>query len=450
MQRLKEVLQHIFAIPELRRRILFTLGLLVVFRLGIFIPIPGIDLTVLDAIREQFRQASSQAAGQFFGFLNIFSGGAFEQFSLFGLGIMPYISASIIFQLLIKAVPTLEALAKEGPSGYRKINQYTRYSTIPIALFQGWFMIKFMEGQRVPTGALVSHPSFLPPWSFELPALAGLTAGSLFVMWLGEQISEYGIGNGASLIIMAGIIDGMPDAVQRVYIGIRTGNQNFFNVLVLVATYVGVVVAIVFMTQAQRRIPVQYPRHVRGGRMVGGLRHYLPLSVNQAGVMPVIFASSLMAVPQMIAQAAGSRTLQTIFGGSPGFWFSVMYVGLVVFFTYFWTALFFQPREMANQLKEHGSFVPGIRPGTNTEEYLEYVMSRVTLAGACFLSLVALMPNLISAWLRMDEAVTRFLGGTGILIVVGVGLDLMRKVESHLLMRQYEGFLKKGRIRGRR
>ncbi|MDQ7780322.1 MAG: preprotein translocase subunit SecY [Planctomycetota bacterium] len=433
MSRIRETIRNIFMIPELRRRILVTLGLLAIFRLGAFIPLPGISI---EALRDLMK---NMEGAQLFGFLKVFSGGALEKMSIFALGIMPYISASIIFQLLVKVIPRLEAIAKEGPSGHRKISQYTRIVTLPICFIQGMFIIGYLKRNNI-----VLDPTF---WGFDLSAICALTAGTMFVMWLGEQISEHGLGNGSSLIIMAGIIADMPGAVADFW-----SNRDVFGVdklIFLIVLFVGMVVAVVVATQAQRRIAVQHAKHTRGRRVYGGARHYLPLKVNQAGVMPVIFASSLMVVPITIEGWVRSRTSDVIFSGH-GFWYSLVYVGLVFFFSYFWTALFFQPSEMANQLKEHGSFVPGIRPGKNTAEYLERVMNRVTLVGAAFIAAIALMPDLISYEFGVARYITRFMGGTGILIVVGVGLDMMQKVESHLVMRQYDGFLKKGHIRGRR
>lgn len=444
MERFKEVIRNIFSIPELRRRILITLALLAVFRLGSFIPLPGLDVK---AISDWIQGLEAGMGQQMFGLINIFSGGAMSQMSLFSLGIMPYISASIIFQLLVKVIPSLEAITKEGPSGYRKIAQYTRYATVAICIVQSFFVLNWLSGAGGMLGegsrSVVQNPG---AW-FMFMGMLSLCAGTMFVMWLGEQISEYGVGNGSSLIIMAGIVDGMP----RAAVALVKADVGIDKIIVLTAIYVAVVISIVLTTQAQRRIPIQHAKHTRGRRVFGGQRNYLPLRVNQAGVMPVIFASSIMVLPQMIANAIGWQPLKDAFSHQ-GFIFSLVYIGLVIFFTYFWTALFFQPNEMSNNLKEHGSFVPGIRPGKHTAEYLEYIMNRIALVGACYLCLVALMPDIVAAAMggAVQRNVTRFLGGTGILIVVGVGLDMMQKIESHLLMRSYEGFMKKGRVRGRR
>lgn len=445
MSRIKEVVTNIFMIPELRRRILFTLAMLCVFRLGYFIYIPGLNIDVL----RNWMKTMEESGGRIFGILSIFSGGALVRFSIFSLGIMPYITASIMFSLLVKVVPSLEALSKEGPAGYRKISQYTRLATLPICIFWSFSSVLWLQSRSFGGGeSAVLNPGF---WSFGLIAICCLTAGAIFLMWLGEQITEFGIGNGASIIIMAGIIDRMPDAILRIIVDVKNGQIGLLQPVLLALLYVGVVVSIVYTTQAQRRIPVQYAKHIRGQRVYGGQRHYLPLRVNQAGVMPVIFAVTLMALPELIANLSGWEMLKDIFSrGTIGFWYATCYIGLIFFFTYFWTALYFRPVEMADHLKEWGSFVPGIRPGRDTAEYLEKVMNRIALVGGAFLSLIALMPTIVSELLKVDRYVTSFLGGTGILIVVSVGLDLMQKIESQLLIREYEGFISKGRIRGRR
>lgn len=444
MNKIKEVLVNIFTIPELRKRVLFTFGMLVVFRIGYFISLPGVDRTAIDNLMKEL----SEGVGRLFGFMSLFSGGSVTELSIFSLGIMPYITASIIFSLLVKVVPQLEALSKEGPAGHRKISQYTRLLTLPISIFWAIFSVAYLQSASVGGQPIVMNPGFL---TFTLPALLALTAGALFVMWLGEQITEYGIGNGASIIIMTGIIARMPQAIYAMFQGTQTGEVRAEVPYLIILIYIGVIVAIVFMTQAQRRIPVQYSKHIRGRQMFGGQRHFLPLRINQAGVMPVIFAVTLMAFPDMIGRILHSDLLMRVFSrGESGFWFVVIYVALIYFFTYFWTALYFRPVEMAENLKEWGSFVPGIRPGYDTAIYLERIMNRIALVGATFLTLIALLPNMASYALGVETYVTSFLGGTGILIVVGVGLDLTQKIESQLLIREYDGFLKKGRVRGRR
>jgi len=433
-------------VPELRRRILFTFALLIVFRLGYFITIPGIDKNIL----AQWMKQLAQDAGRLYGFVSLFSGGSVSQLSIFSLGIMPYITASIILSLLVKVLPQLEALSKEGPSGHRKISQYTRLLTLPICIFWAFWTVMYLQSNQgsIDGQSLVANPGF---WSFGLTAMLALTAGALFVMWLGEQITEFGIGNGASLIIMTGIISRMPDAIIEMVRDVSNGQITSDRPILIILIYIAVIVAIVYMTQAQRRIPVQYSKHIRGRQMFGGQRHFLPLRINQAGVMPVIFASTLMAFPDMMGRVLKSDLLVNVFSrGEAGFIYSLLYVGLIIFFTYFWTALYFRPVEMAENLKEWGSFVPGIRPGYDTAIYLERIMNRICLVGAVFLIMIALLPNMASYALGVDRYVTTFLGGTGILIVVGVGLDLMQKIESQLLVREYDGFLKKGRVRGRR
>lgn len=443
MQRVKQVITNIFMVPELRRRILITAALLAVFRLGYFIPLPGIDIGVLRTWMAQIEES----AGRIYGFINLFSGGAATQLSIFSLGIMPYITASIMFSLLVKVVPKLEALSKEGPAGYRKISQYTRWATLPICIFWSFWSVLALQGQSIAGQPLVAYPGF----SFAIMTIVALTAGAMFIMWLGEQITEFGIGNGASIIIMAGIIARMPTALFEMYRGVVNGEITVDKPLLLIVIYILVIWGVVVTTQAQRRIPVQYAKHIRGRMVYGGQRHYLPLRVNQAGVMPVIFAATLMVLPDILARVTRSEILQHVFSRSEsGFWYSICFLGLIFFFSYFWTALYFKPVEMAEQLKESGSFVPGIRPGRDTAIYLEYVMNRVTLVGAAFLGLIALMPNIVSYGLGVNQYVASFLGGTGVLIIVGVGLDMMQKIESHLLIREYEGFTKKGRIRGRR
>jgi len=447
MQRIKEVIVNIFMVPELRKRILLTFGMLVVFRLGYIITVPGIDKKVLADWMKQM----SQDVGRLYGFISLFSGGSVANLSIFSLGIMPYITASIIFSLLVKVIPKLEALSKEGPSGYRKISQYTRLATLPICIFWSYFTVLLLQSpsSSINGQLLVANPGF---WSFGLTTMLSLTAGALFVMWLGEQITEFGIGNGASIIIMTGIIARMPQAVGEMIQGVQSGSISSDKPILILLIYIAVIVAIVYMTQAQRRIPVQYSKHIRGRQMFGGQRHFLPLRINQAGVMPVIFAATLMAFPDMLGKVVfKSDLLKHMFSrGEAGFWYCLFYIGLIYFFTYFWTALYFRPVEMADNLKESGSFVPGIRPGYDTAIYLEKIMNRIAIVGATFLTLVALLPNMASYALGVDRYVTSFLGGTGILIVVGVGLDLTQKIESQLLIREYDGFLKKGRIRGRR
>ncbi len=443
--------QNIFKIPELRTRIFWTFGLLFVFRLGAHIPLPGINPIAID----QFRTQASDALGGVWGFMQVFSGGALGNLALFSLGIMPYITASIIMQLMTKVYPALEEIAKEGPSGQRKIQQYTRYAAVPICMIQGFFAAKQLAGVSVGQIAANQTPLMMNTGvGGMLYLMLGLTAGAMFVMWLGEQITERGIGNGASVLIMAGIIARLPSITLEMVEKARTGDISKDSIILIFVIYVAAIVGIVFVTQAQRRIPLQHAKHIRGRRMMTGMRSYLPLRVNTAGVMPVIFASSVLMVPQMLSMIPGLSFLKDVITPSGPGWFvySLLYTIMIFFFAYFWTYLFFQPNDIALNLKENGSFVPGIRPGENTAVYLNTILARITLCGAAFLCLIALLPDIISAGLGLRRYLVAFLGGTGILICVGVGLDLIQKMESYLLMHNYTGFLGPGgaRIQGRR
>ncbi|MCZ6690734.1 MAG: preprotein translocase subunit SecY [Planctomycetota bacterium] len=447
---------NIFRIPELRNKILVTLGLLVIYRVGSFIVIPGIDSTQIAAALE-----TQQQQGGIGGLLNVASaltGGALQNCTLFALGIMPYISASIIFQLLTKVLPALEALSKEGEAGRKKINQYTRYSTVALCMFQGIFILAYIKNPGNMGGFAVVFPDeAASTWWFFRSVLI-MATGTVFLMWIGEQISEFGIGNGISLIIMGGIIGRIPWSIKSFIENIVTApemgstyaNQTM-KMLVFIAMFIAVVVAVVIMTQGQRRIPTQQAKHTRGRRQYGGQRSFLPFSVNSAGVMPVIFAQSLIMLPAMLFAWIGLDSVSRDWFNATGFWYIMIYVVMIFFFTYFWISIMYNPVEMANNLKEYGSFIPGIRPGRRTAEYMEKIWNRVTVAGACFLALIAIIPQLVSSAFEIQYVTASFLGGTGILIVVGVALDLVRKIESHLVMRHYEGFLKGGtRIRGRR
>jgi preprotein translocase subunit SecY len=438
--------QNIFKIPELRSRILWTFGLLVVFRLGSHIPLPGVDPQAIS----NWAKDMAKTGGDLFGLIQVFTGGAIGNLALFSLGIMPYITASIIMQLMTKVSPNLEAIAKEGPSGQRKIQQYTRYAAVPVCLVQGFFAAKQLAAWSAQQ-AVASRPLLMSDSAWNVVfMMLGMTAGSLFIMWLGEQITERGIGNGASVLIMAGIVARMPAILIEMVGKARDGNLRGDFIVIILLVYLASIVGIVFVTQAQRRIPLQHAKHIRGRRMMTGGRNFLPLKVNTAGVMPVIFASSLLVVPQMIGLIPGLDFMKNVFQRG-WFFYSLFYVTMIVFFSYFWTYLFMRPDEIALQLKESGSFVPGIRPGENTAGYLNTILSRITLCGAVFLCLIALLPDLISVALTLDRYLVAFLGGTGILIVVGVGLDVINKVESYLLMHHYGGFLGPNvRIQGRR
>ena len=439
--RIVESFRNISRIPELRNRIFFTLGILVIFRLGSHLALPGINPLAIEGFQKEL-EGTFQGL---FHIMQIFSGAAFGNLALFGLGIMPYITASIIMQLMTKVSPALEAIAKEGPSGQRKIGQYTRYLTVPICIVQAWMAVGQLKGMgsKLPifldTGFLIT---------FEM--VLGLTAGALFVMWLGEQITEYGLGNGASILIMAGIIARMPQIWYDLFVQTQTGDTTIDKILLMAGLFLAAIAGTVLITQAQRRIPIQHAKHFKGRRVMQGQRNYLPLRVNTAGVMPVIFASSLLVVPSLLALIPALAFMGTI--ATPGsFMYTLFYVAMIFTFSYFWTYLFFQPHELANNLKEYGSFVPGIRPGENTAAYLNGILARITLAGATFLCIIALLPDMVSGWVDLRKNFLSFLGGTGILIVVGVCLDIAQKIESHLLMHHYEGFVGgSASIRGRR
>jgi preprotein translocase subunit SecY len=436
-----ESFKNISRIPELRTRILFTLGILIVFRLGSHIALPGINP---DAI-EKFQNDMKGAIGSLFHFMQVFTGGSFGNLALFGLGIMPYITASIIMQLMTKVSPTLEAIAKEGPSGQRKIGQYTRYLAVPICIVQAWMAVSQLKGIPMTSSIFLSTG-----FGTTITMILGLTAGAMFVMWLGEQITEYGLGNGASILIMSGIIARMPQIWYELFEQSRKGDTSLDRILLMAVLFLAAIAGTVLITQAQRRIPIQHAKHFKGRRVMQGQRNYLPLRVNTAGVMPVIFASSLLVIPGVLSLIPGLGFMQDIVTAG-SFTYLLFYVVMIFTFSYFWTYLFFPPNELANNLKEYGSFVPGIRPGENTAAYLNGIIARITLAGAAFLCVIALIPDMTANALGMQRHFVAFLGGTGILIVVGVCLDIAQKIESHLLMHHYEGFVGGGgSIRGRR
>jgi preprotein translocase subunit SecY len=441
----------VFKIPDLRRKILLTLGLLAVYRMGFAIPLPFIDQPVMLASLEKMKDQQG-GFGQIIQLVSLFSASNIGNSTIFGLGIMPYISASIIFQLLASVYPPLEKLQKEGEPGRRKINEYTRYATVVICLGQSYFWI-----QTLATG-FGSGDKFIMTeynsWEFHLVGTVTMTAGTVLLMWIGEQIDAYGIGNGISLLIMAGILAQMPGAglellgpafKQGVALGTDTGIEKL---MLLGGLFVFVVVWVILITQGQRRIPIQSAKHVRGRRVMGGQRQFLPLRVNQAGVMPIIFASSLLMFPYFLfhwlSQVAPNseflRNLDAAFQGR-GYVYNLCYVGLIYFFCYFWTAITFNPKDMAENLKDYGSFIPGYRPGARTAAYLEQVMVRITYVGAAFLALVAVIPTIVATYMGISFLVASFYGGTGLLIVVSVVLDLVQKIDSHLVMRNYSGLL---------
>jgi len=440
---------NMFKIPELRNKILFTLGMLATYRIGFYVPVPGVD---------QARMSAGTAGGgggplgDLVNYFQLFTGGNLSQSTIFGLGIMPYISASIIFQLLVTVWPALEKLQQEGETGRRKIQEYTRYLTVALCLINAMVWMRYLAGQGYIfpryQGAFLGME-----FTYFLLSLLTLTTGTIFLMWLGEQIDEYGIGNGISLIIMAGIVAQIPNAV--IWVGqnltlkqtTNPGQMDVPKLAFLIIMFVGVTAGAILITQAQRRIPIQQAKQTRGRRVYGGQRHYLPLRVNHGGVMPIIFASSMLIFPGII------------FAGIAGIWqnrfwyfwqqafssgqyiYIVSYIAAVYFFAYFWTTVQFRPKEMANNLRDYGSFIPGLRPGKRTADYLERVMGRITYVGAAFLAVIAIIPTLVAQSLGIPFAVSAFLGGTGLLIVVSVALDLVQRIEANLIMRNYEGFL---------
>lgn len=435
-ERLLTSFQNIFKIPELRTRILFTLGMLVVYRIGAHIPTPGIN-------GEALAEFLQKEGGALLGFLDIFSGGALSRLTIFALGIMPYISASIILQLLTVVIPHLAKLAKEGERGRKKIIQYTRFGTIAIALIQGFGIAVGLEGMN--QGQFVLTPG----WSFRFMTVITLTAGTGFLMWLGEQITERGIGNGISLIIFSGIVARLPNAVVQTYDLYTVGQLNFAVLIMLAILMVVVVAAIVFLESGRRKIPVQYAKRVVGRRVYGGQSQHIPLKINTAGVIPPIFASSLIAFPATIAGFIQVPWVQSIGAQlAPGsLLYTMLYVGLIIFFCFFYTAVVLNPVDMADNMKKYGGFIPGIRPGQHTSDFIYKVLTRITFAGAIYLAIVCVIPEVLIY--RMN--VPFYFGGTSLLIVIGVGLDTAQQIESHMLMRNYEGFLgPKGRpLRGR-
>jgi preprotein translocase subunit SecY len=467
--KLVEAVRNIFAIPELRKRVIFTLSLLAVYRLGSYVPTPGVDPA---ALQEFFSAVNTGVMG----FLNLFSGGALERLSIFSLGIMPYISASIILQLLTVVWPYLERLSKEGELGRRKINQYTRYGTIVLSIIQSLGVAFWLKSQAAPGGApLVPANIQGSLWGFGFPLMTvlTLTTGTAFIMWLGEQISERGIGNGISLIIFAGIVVYLPTASWGLWEEVRTGERGLFAVLILVIFMIAVVGFVVFMERAQRRIPVQYAKRVVGRRVYGGSNTYLPLRVNTAGVIPVIFASSILVLPQTLTQMVQAPWAEAIARqvqwGEPLYYF--LQVAGIIFFAFFYTSIVFNPVDTADNMRKYGGFIPGIRPGRKTSDYIDRVLTRITTVGSLYLAGVSVLPEFLITGIHvarlpfgvgpaLDRALPLwfteglgfqfYFGGTSLLIVVGVAMDFIQQIESQLVMRHYDGFMKRGRVRGRR
>jgi preprotein translocase subunit SecY len=430
---------NIFKIPELKKRILFTLALLIVYRIGVHVPTPGIDAVALASF-------FAQAKGTLLGLFDMFSGGALERLSVFALGIMPYISASIILQLLTVTIPHLERLSKEGEQGRKKITQYTRYGTILLSVIQGFGISIGLEKMSSPGGAPVV---IIPGWAFRLMTVLTLTAGTAFIMWLGEQITERGIGNGISLIIFAGIVARMPNAIGNTFRLISTGEMGMFAIVILLVLMILVVAFIIYIEQGQRRISVQYAKRVVGRKMYGGQTTHLPLKVNTSGVIPPIFASSIIMFPATLASFINIPWMQSVASAMrPGnFAYEALYVGFIFFFCYFYTAVTFNPADVADNMKKQGGYIPGIRPGKRTADYIDRVLTRITLGGAIYVSAVCVLPSVLMTKFNVPF----YFGGTALLIVVGVAIDTIQQIESHMLTRHYEGFLKKGgaRVKGR-
>lgn len=433
-----EAFQNIFRIPELKKKVLFSLAMLAVYRVGCHIPTPGIDGQAL-------AQFFAQTKGNLLGLFDMFTGGALQKLTVFALGIMPYISSSIIFQLLTVVVPTIEKLSKEGESGRKKITQYTRYGTVVLSLVQSLGIAIGLESMRGPAGELVV-PS--PGWGFRLMTMITLTAGTAFLMWLGEQMTEKGLGNGISLIIFAGIVDRIPSAVFNSVRLLKTGEISLFLILLVLAFMVLVIAGIVFVERGQRRVPIHYAKRVVGLKTYGGQTSHLPLKVNMSGVIPPIFASSIIMFPATVANFINVPWVQKVAQSlTPGkLAYELFYVAFIVFFCYFYTAVTFNPVDVAETVKKHGGYIPGIRPGKETSEYLDKVLTKLTFAGAIYISIVCVLPSLMVAKFNVPF----YFGGTALLIAVGVGMDTVAQIESHLITRSYEGFMRGVRIRGRR
>ena len=435
-------IRSIFKIPDLRRRVLFTLGMFVVYRVGGHVPTPGIDA---GALHNAFSQAQS-GGGTLLGLYDLFVGGAFLKATVFALGIMPYISASIILQLLTAVIPYLEKLQKEGEEGRRKITQYTRYGTVGLSAIQAYGISIFLESFGASQGVpVVPHPGF----GFRLLTMLTLTSGTIFIMWLGEQISEKGIGNGISLIIFIGIVARNPNDTINTIRAVQAGTLRPFALIFIALLMIAITAAVIVITQAMRKIPVQYAKRVVGRKVYGGQSTHIPLRVNTAGVIPIIFAQSIIVFPSTFAAFFRNNTfMQTVAASfSPDtVLYNILYAVIIVFFTYFYTAIIFNPVDLADNMKKYGGFIPGIRPGSKTSEYIDRILTRITLPGALFLAVIAIVPSIFIYKLNAPF----FFGGTSLLIIVGVALDTLQQIESRLLMRHYEGFLKGSKLRGRR
>jgi preprotein translocase subunit SecY len=441
MKKLIETFKNIYKIEDLRSRLGLTLLLLAVYRFGSFVILPGIDPNPVN-----FEALRSQSSDGILGLLNMFSGGAFSNASIFALGIMPYISASIVIQLLGFAVPYIQRLQKEGESGRRKINQMTRYLTVIILVFQGWAYLANLRFQ-LPESAFVMSAFY-----FNVSSTIVMAAGSMFIMWLGERITDKGIGNGISMIIMIGIIARLPHAVVQEFASrLAEQGKGFIMIIIEMVLFLVVIAATILLVQGTRKVPVQYAKRIVGNRQYGGVRQYIPLKVNAAGVMPIIFAQAIMFVPASLAGLFGSETISRMmasFSNYQGFGYNITMFLMVIVFTYFYTAITVNPNQMSDDMKKNGGFIPGIKPGKKTSEYLDTVMSRITLPGSIFLGLITILPAFAMV-LGVNSNFAHFFGGTSLLILVGVILDTLQQIESHLLMRHYDGLLKSGRIKGR-
>lgn len=437
-----EAFRNAFKIPELKTRIIFTLSMLAVYRLGAHVPTPGVDGQVLAAMVSEM--------GGLLSFYDLFSGGAFANATIFALGIMPYITASIIMSLLVVVVPSLETLQKMGAEGQKKINELTRYGTIGLCIVQSIGLALFLKGMNSPDTPILMSTGI----GFYLMCILSFTTGTAFIMWLGEQISEHGVGNGISLLIFVSIVSSMPTAVMNLFRLISVGEISVFKAGMMAVLMVLVVGGTIMITTGQRRVPVQYPRQVKGRKVLGGSRTYLPLRVNQAGVIPIIFASSILMLPGMVASNIDVRWIQLVFNDwfqFGGLLYTLVYSALIIFFSFFYTAITFNPVEHADNMKKHGAVIMGVRPGRATAEYLNNVMTRITLVGSVFLVAVALLPNILYSFMDVkDYNIVQFFGGTSLLILVGVALDTVKQMEQHLIMRNYEGFSKGRKIRSRR
>jgi len=444
MSSLVDSFRNIFKIQELRQRIIFTILLLIVVRIGAHITLPGIDTGLLA------EATKNQADNTLFGLYDLFVGGAFSNAALFALGIMPYISASIIIQLLGAVVPYFQKLQKEGEAGRKKINQLTRYGTVPVALMQAWGVSVQLKSRNVAGVSIVSPD--VSPVLFAISCIVLMTAGTIFMMWLGEQITERGIGNGISLIIFVGIIDRLPYAFLDEYQVVASGARSIIVELIIIAGLVFIIAGVVMVTQAMRRIPVQYAKRVVGRKIYGGVTQYIPLRVNQAGVMPIIFAQSIMFVPNTILTFfPDSQFMQDLskYFDHTSLVYAFLYGTLIVFFTYFYTAIAFNPKDVSDNMKKQGGFVPGVRPGKATSDFIDNILTKITLPGSIFLAIIAILPAFI-AQAGVTQGLAQFFGGTSLLIVVGVALDTLQQIESHLVMRHYDGFMKSGKIKCRR